>query len=497
MVVYFRLRGQDRQTIAAGSAAIALLVAAVIGLFVGGPTTTKEHLAGSGGPSERESQPAASVTASATPRPGETGPITGGGSSGSAPGQGGGSGVPVPGTGGTITRGPATGSPVTIGAHLGDNKSAAAAFGVGGLANISEPEVNAIVRDVNATGGLANHPMKIVFHKTDPLKGSFDQQGQIACEDFTQDHHVAFVVDTALTPSKVTPACLSKAGVPDVWMLHMAIVSDADDASFKDMLYRPSMPNADRYGFAVDDLYASGFFKNAKVGIIRYDTSEAELISNKEWKPRLAKYHVPVVSEYKVTVPGAAAGAAGLSGQSSNAIVQFKDDGVTHVLMVPSGGAIPLVFYPNAASQGWYPMIGITTQDAPGFVATNNPEQQLEKTWVIGWSPDIDRGDAGPGSGVARCRAAVKKAGLAWDAAIQQFCDGFYFLQRALTGASAATAAALHAGAEKIGTSYVSSHCFGTRFAPGHLDGPVQARLMRYKSSEKKFAYTGPLYEFN
>ena len=156
---------------------------------------------------------------------------------------------------------------------------------------------------MNKAGGLAGRPIEPIFHRTDPLGGTFDSQGQAACETFSTDKRSTFVVDNALTPSKVLLDCMAKAKVPLIWELHMSQVTNAEVARYADYLYRPSMPNSDRLDFVIDQLQSSGFFKNAKVAIARYDAPESEFIAEKVWKPKLAAYKIPVVAEAHMAKP--------------------------------------------------------------------------------------------------------------------------------------------------------------------------------------------------
>lgn len=398
---------------------------------------------------------------------------------------------------GSLTRPPrrTSGPPVRVGIHLGDNESAGAQFGVGGLPNVSPQEVDAIVRQVNAAGGLGGREIQPLYHRTDPLNGSFDTQGQRACEALIDDGRVELLIDNALTPSKVLMECSARKGVPLVWELHMVQITNAESARLGDLLYRPSMPNADRLGFIVDGLAEAGFFKDARVGIIRYDTREAELISKQVFRPRLAARNVTVASEYKVTEPDSSTDATRMSAQTSNAIVQFREDGVTHVLFVPSGGALPLVFLANAASQGWNPPYGLSTQDAPSFLAENYGSQ-LEESMVVGWVPNID-GDEPPGApDYASCREGLAKAGLPWDPDVLPFCDALYFGARSLDRTDGFSRTALRSGVQSLGRSYRSPYIFSTRFGPGRHDGPIEARVMRYDTREQHFDYTERVVRF-
>jgi len=166
-------------------------------------------------------------------------------------------------------------------------------------------------------------------------------------------------------------------------------------------------------------------------------------------------------------------------------------------LFVPSGGVIHLLFISSAQSQSFRPRYGISSQDAPGFLSQNFDERALGTSMAVGWAPELDGDDTGRRSAAnARCHKALTAEGLAWDSNLEPFCDAFFFLQAALADASAVTIDSLRAGAESLGTSFDSPYVFGTRFSPGHTDGPRQARLMRFDSGAEAFRYTGSFVPF-
>ena len=473
------------------AAAMALVLVAIVGVVVKDDPQTASSVSSDDGASQVDASaapgtsgvpgaPAASgepssgtvVVPGATTRPGT-----------SVPGD-----VPV-----VRTKGP----PIKVGVHVGDNRTAASQFGVAGLPNVDTKEVDAVVRAVNATGGLAGRPIVPAYHQTDPVNGTWDAQNQKACDDFAGDKKVPLIVANVLAPSPVLMECLAKHHIPLVYELHTQQITDAESARLRGYIYRPSMPNAERLGVVVDGLAEAGFFKSAKDGIIRYDDATATLISKKVFRPRLAAHHVNVVSEYTMPHPSQAADATKASGQTSSAVLQFRNDGVTHVLYVPSGGVIPLLFMTSAQSQGFYPKYGISSQDAPGFLSENFDERTLGDSLAVGWAPELDGDPTVKRSAAnARCHKALATAGLPWDSNLEPFCDGFFFLQAALADAPAVTVDALRAGAESLGTSFDSPYVFGTRFIPGHTDGPHQARLLRFDAKVDAFRYTGSFFGF-
>jgi hypothetical protein len=471
----------------AGATALVLLITAVVGVVVRNDGSTTAAIVGD--PTEPTLAPIDVVEPTVGPLASfapSQGTVTA--SSPGAPLPGGAKGPKG------LVRGPAKGKPIPVGVHFNDNEGAAAQFGVGGLPNISDAEVRAVITQVNKAGGLAGRPISPIFHRTDPTSGTFDAQGQAACETFTDDNGAKIVIDNALSPSKVVLDCLAKRKIPLVWELHMAQTTNAEMRSHDGYLYRPSMPNADRLGFIVDALNRDGFWKNARVGILRYDTPEHDFISDKIFKPRLRKLKVPVVAEHAMKKPANAGGAAGLAGESSNAVLDFKDEDVTHVLLVPTGGAIPLTFLPAAASQGYEPAYGLSSQDSPEFIGLNFPESQLVKARIVGWAPDLD-GDAPSRSpAYASCKKALADAALPWDEGLQPYCDAFYLMHHALYEKSAVSPATLKAGVESLGSSFDSPYVYDTRFGKGRYDGPTQARMLRYNSSKRGWKYYGPMF---
>ena len=480
-----------RDAVTAATAAL-IAIAAAVGVFAGDDGQPTETIASGAAPSVAPSwstvdgsSPVDATAGSQGSAPSSTGRSPDGAAAASRAAAG-------------IARRPATGRPVLVGINLGDNESTGAQFGVAGLPDVSTQEIDAIVRQVNASGGLAGHPIDPVYHKTDPLDGSFDVQNQETCAAFTEDEHVEIVLANALSPSKVLMHCLADKRVPLVWELHMMQITNAESTSFANYLYRPSMPNVERQGFVIDGLQRSGFFaKGAKVGILRWDLPEFERLSEKVFRPRLRAHGVNVVAEYRIDMPQTSTQAANAAGQASSAVLEFRQKGVTHVLFVPSGGAIPLVFLPAAASQGYYPPYGMASTDAPWFLAQNFPEEQLRDSHVVGWAPLLDGDqDVVRTASYRRCRAALATAKLTWDPYLEPFCDGLYFMQQALRDAPAVSVGSLRSGAERIGSSFESPYVFRTRFGPRH-DGPMQARILRYDTSKGHFVYRGAPFGFS
>ena len=90
-----------------------------------------------------------------------------------------------------------------------------------------------------------------MYHTTDPLRGSFDQQAQETCTSLTQDHHVDYAISSAQLYRDSLPACFAKNGTPFVWDVFYLTQRTVVPV---DYLYRPAQPHADRLGFVIDGL---------------------------------------------------------------------------------------------------------------------------------------------------------------------------------------------------------------------------------------------------
>jgi ABC-type branched-subunit amino acid transport system substrate-binding protein len=386
------------------------------------------------------------------------------------------------------------GGKLTIGVHLSANAAAASAFGVA-LPEHSPAKVDAIVKWINANGGIGGRRVETVYHTTDPLRGSFDSQAQEACTSLTQDHHVDYAISIAQLYRDSLPACFAKNKTPFVWDVFYLTQRTVVPV---DYLYRPAQPHSDRLGFVVDGLVKAGFFRNAKIGLLRYDSPKEKTVADRVFKPALAAHGLKVTEEAAVREPDSASQASDTAAASSSVALRFRQRGITHVLFVPSGGAIPLLFLAAAESQGFRPKYGFSSLDAPYFVRDSVPRAQLEGAMGVGWSPPVDLGPTNrdaqrfsPGSRL--CVAISAKAGFAPDEAPMGYCDMLFFLKAALDRASTPTVAALRAGAPSA-SGYQSSLTFGTRFAPGRNDGTAKARIFLY---DDDWQYRGAPYAIN
>jgi ABC-type branched-subunit amino acid transport system substrate-binding protein len=385
-----------------------------------------------------------------------------------------------------------TGGTLKVGVHLSANAAAASAFGVT-LPQHSPAKVDAIVKWINENGGVGGRKLEVVYHTTDPLQGTFEQQVQETCTALAEDHKVTIAISGAQVYRDSLPACFAQHKIPFVWDVYFLTKRNVAPPEY---LYRPAQPHADRMGVIIDGLARNGFFKNAKIGLVRYDTPKHRSVADEVFKPALAAHGLKIDEEFPIKDPDAASGAGESGAEASNAVLRFNTQGITHVLFIPSGGAIPLLFLAAAESQSYRPKYGLSSADAPYFLRDNLPKAQFTGAAGVGWAPPGDLGPAHPegptfSSAGKLCVEIAGKAGFAPAEAPSQYCDMLFFLRAALARPGTVNTDLLRRGTDELTKGYDSSVGLGTKFSPGRHDGAALARTFVWDGDWK---YVGAPY---
>ena len=383
------------------------------------------------------------------------------------------------------------GGAVAIGIHVSEDLQAAyAAFGARGAEGDLRPAIDAVVKWINEHGGMGGRQVTAVYHGSDALNGSFDAQAEAACSFFTEDQPVFAVVSGAVLPSANLPDCMAKKKTPLVWNYHY-LVDQAMWDRYRQYLYMPFAFSAERLGpVYADELVAAGFFgSGARVGIVRYDNPQHRRFSETLLRPRLRDRGVNVVEEIALRQPPSAAAAGDTAAQIGNGILRLRGANVSHVVFVPSGGAVPFIFMNEAEGQRYRPRYAMNTLDIPYFVSDQAPASQLDKAIAIGWSPASDtRRPQTPLNDPRKLCYDLTNSHSA-----HRFCDGLFFLKAALDRQPVVDVATLQAAVEGMGTAFDPVFSLATRFAPGRHDGASAIRVVAYNVGCECFEYTGPV----
>lgn len=395
-----------------------------------------------------------------------------------------------------------TSKTITVGFQVSkDLQAGFAAVGANGSPPNESQIVDALVKWVNDTGGIAGRKLVALKHETDPTGGTWASQAQAVCADFTQDHKVFAVGSSPVGGSDALLNCLAPTGTPLIEQ-NLWLFDDQYYRQFPGMLYQPGRASPSRWAKAyVEGLDRTGFFKGAttKVGLLRFDAPVFARISNNVLKPTMARFGHRFDSEIAVREPAGISDFGGMAAEFNNAIVTMRGQGIDHVMFLENAGEMPFFFMQQADSQGYRPKYGLTSNDIPATLAGQESASQLNGATVVGWTPPNDVGydkSSGPNPANDKCRQIMTKYGVTNQQGfyVQSLCDTVFFLRTVVPSIRSTAAASFAQAVAALGTSYDSPFTFRTRFSAGHYDGAAAYRAAGYVGSCSCFRYSGSSY---
>jgi hypothetical protein len=414
-----------------------------------------------------------------------------------------------------------TASEIHVGIPYAVNSAAAnAAIGAAGIDQGDEKKNSQVViDDINSHGGVAGRKLVPEFYELDAASSdTTDTQYQAACESLTQDRKI-FVLMGGDNENFLR--CLNNAKV--IALNENLTVQDG--ATFKRYPYYFEITslNLDRIAAAeVPGLNAQGYFSGswntaagapapgkAKVGVLTFDMPTFNHAVDQVLVPALAKLGLKPDAGDIIRAPEAqrTSDVGADAAVVSNAVLKFRSDGVTHVLVLEKGGTLSLLFGNNADSQGYHPRYGANSQTGQQALVDSGayPKSQLPGTVGIAWEPGVDitpaeNTDDGPYSNDSRrrCIALYKAAGVTYDnanaaAVALGTCNQFWFFRDVMKNAPALNRDGFLAAANRLGTSFEATDGGLTRIDPDHHDGVAAVRYWAYKPECSCMRYTSGL----
>jgi hypothetical protein len=403
-----------------------------------------------------EAAKTAGATGAAAASSGGSGTATGGGAGGAAATATGGGGTQAA-AGGTQSAASAAGgncpkppsgtpgvtdSQITIGIGVLD-LAGAIGNSAAGVASADELQRigQAAVADVNARGGVRCRSLVAKFYKGNPIN---QDQLRATCLQIIQDRPFLFADSGAFAYPFGAYNCLSQQKLP---VLTPTNITASDVQRFGPYVASYTSNAETAMYTAVFGAKQMGMFDPAKgfrkLGLLLEDCAPE---FNRAMEAALTKAGVTgaQISKYEFPCPG---GGFASPSQMSQAVIQHRRDGVTHVFMLTGGGSQKS--YTEAANtQGFHPKQIFS--DYNGMMVTAGSATGPRGDTIdgaLGITTNLFGLDTTPGlqldAGTRRCQAIIAKAGLPPSYVFGKqggtVCDAVWAAEAAIKGATALT----------------------------------------------------------
>lgn len=355
---------------------------------------------------------------------------------------------------------------------------------------------------VNAHGGLAGHPMKVIKHNVSLTSSdTYDQMAQQACQDFTVDHKVAIAIAPGTAVSNNFAACLQKAGVQLLMSGHW--MHDAKDWQQFPNLWSANEPDMGSVAQAMVDQIINRKLAKAggKVGLMTMTEPAGVRAANDVLKPKLKAAGIDVV-EYTVPPPASTADISNSVAVVNSAELRMASEQIQTVLFLCPGCFS--FFVRQANSQQYYPRYLGSSLDTPVGIKDSEYDRSMQSAIMIGWQPHQDVGlyshpqELTDNPNRKLCHTIMdpikQSSGDASEFATQVICDSFLQVKRAaeLNAVRPLNGPAFREGMGRFGTGFPCALNYTTNLTPSLHGGVTSYRTMHWDSSKLVFVYDSP-----
>lgn len=368
--------------------------------------------------------------------------------------------------------------------------------------------LDALVSDVNRTGGVKGRKLKPVFYKEDATSSDTrDARDQARCAFYTQDNKVFAVLASAAGENFLS--CIGKESM-NIGGFEVAGYNEADFARHPYFFNVNTLTGEKQYRGLIASLVRQGWFSgwstsagasgpgDAVVGVLSVDFPQITCVTDKVLLPGLARAGDPVKPDNVVRLknPRSSAETGQTVSQIQNAVLRFRSNGVTHVIIMDNAGGVIFFFSQGAENQRYRPRYGVTTANAlQGLVESGQMSSaQARGAMGLGYVPLSDLpasanpADRGPYTNATRklCLKIYKDAGITFgDSNSEQvalgFCDKMLFFRFTAGKVDGPlNRDAFRAAVEELGTSFVASPLQTARFGSSRHYGIVRGYDLRF-----------------
>ena len=405
---------------------------------------------------------------------------------------------------GTGVMGPGvTKDEIVVGIALADEASRAGnenLLGASGLAGGDSERYYEIMREeINRAGGIAGRKVQYSKFRYSTADGSqVSQLEQEACEYWTSDNR-AFTGE--LTASENFLNCAESRQLATTGE-SLTGTDDQIFAKYPHHLQLAAMSLTRQMTIMPRGLKQQGFFdRGYKLGIVTYNDPVFARVVDGVLLPALRAQGKTVDPDHiqRVKKLNSNEELGELTAQIQSAVLKFKSEGVTHVLIIEENALVTLLFTRSAENQNYRPRYGLNSQNGPTALRDNVPAGQYNRAVGVGWLPtlDVPANELPPNRAQERCLAKYAKHGErpanANNAAIMVgICERMEFLKAAIeAGAPDITIDSFIRGAESLQGTFPSYMSMGTMaIGPGRHAGAAYYRHLKYDAGCNCFHYT-------
>lgn len=302
-------------------------------------------------------------------------------------------------------------------------------------------QLDILVEHINKTGGMAGRKVVPVFHAYDANSdNTASEEEQAACATFAEDNEV-FAVISAINHTEVFLSCLNKVGVPYISDPGLTINDDDVFRRYPLHLELNAVSLSKQAAMFGKPLADTGYYdKGAKIGLLTFSTANFQRAVDGHLKPGLKRIGLSLTDEVELAYPQSIADQGAMAAAISAAVLRFRQNGVTHVLITDVSALVTVLFATSAGDQGYYPRLGWLSPNG-GQAAADliSDKESLEGAVELGWYPSIDLNAANQdilAPGAKKCADLFASKGYTpsdrnEETVLQLQCDLFFFTQAA------------------------------------------------------------------
>jgi hypothetical protein len=384
-------------------------------------------------------------------------------------------------------------SPLKLGFIIIKGGDALVANGLGTPVSFGDgkKQVTALVKDLNARGGIKGRPVVPVYYEWNVANAN-DSPAK-GCIKLTEDEHV-FAILTVVNVDQEMVSCAAK---------HRTILINASFGAgdkylydqFGDWFFSPALLQLNKQKALLLQTLRTRkrLGSGVKVGVAILggeDEQQYQRVANTSIIPTLKAWKVP----YHTYVMASDADVSG-------AVLRFRSEGVNLVVFSSASAIPPLLFMRQANSQGWTPYYALTDADDSNTLGQFVPRTQRERISGVGAQPISNVAVAQhPHSKAEQRCLAIMRAGGENDTnrrsnlTAEPYCEAlwdFEAVAERVTGALSADA--FRAAFRTVGTTYAPVMTFKIDFANGRHDNAAAYKRFSWKKDCDCIGYTSAL----